>query len=138
MTVVMKTEDPKPTIAQTARTGLTAAVAAVVINALLFLIGSIFTFPDDALTPLGEPVGLAPVIVVSAVGGIAATVGYMVLLRFLTKTNANRVMWAFTVLVLIAMFRNPFGIENVPMAEVVILEIMHFVAALPVFALTRS
>ena len=137
MTAIENSESTKPAIGGIVRTGLIAAVVAIVVNALLFFIGSLFTFPDNALTPTGDPVTIVPVVVVTLFGGIAATVGYIVLTRFLAKATANRVMLIGGALVLIGMFFNPFSIENVPVAEIVILEIMHIVAAWPVWQLTR-
>lgn len=134
MTAIMET---KPTMNTTIRKGAIGTVIAVVVNAALFLIGSTFTFPAEALSPLGEPVTLGPVIIMTLLAGVVATIGYLVLTRFLTLRNANIVMWVVTVLVLIGMVYGPFGIENVPLAEIVILEIMHLVAAIPVYWLTR-
>ncbi|MEM8546322.1 MAG: DUF6069 family protein [Cyanobacteria bacterium P01_H01_bin.119] len=128
----------KPEISTIFRKGCIATVAAVVINAALYLMGSTFTFPADAITPTGDPVTVAPVILASILGGLVATISYFLLTRFLARVTANRVMWVLTGVVLIGMFFTPFGIENVPIAQIVILEIMHFVAALPVWWLTRS
>ena len=120
------------------RKGSIATAIATVMNAGLYLIGTTFTFPADAITPMGVPITIVPVISVSVIAGVTATVGYFVLTVFLAKETANRVMLVLSAIVLIGMFFSPFGIENAPFAQIAILEIMHFVAALPVWRLIRS
>lgn len=137
MTATANAESTKPAITTILRTGATGIVIAVLVNAVLYLIGSTFTFPPDAITPVGEPVTIVPVVMITTVAGFVATVGYLVLTRFLSALWTNRVMWIATAAILIGMFFTPFGIENVPVAEIVILEIMHLVAAIPVYLLTR-
>jgi len=133
-----ETQQSNPALAVVWRTGIVAAVVATVINAILFLVGSLFTFPDDAITPMGEPISLALVVIVTFIGGIVATIGYTALTRFLPVKVANRVMWVGAIIVLLGMGLQPFGIENVPVAQIIILEIMHLVASLlPVGGLTR-
>ncbi|MEM9005699.1 MAG: DUF6069 family protein [Cyanobacteria bacterium P01_F01_bin.86] len=128
----------KPEISTIFRQGCTATVMAVFINLALYLIGSTFTFPANAIAPTGDPVTVAPVILASILGGLAATIGYLLLTRFFSRVMAKRIVWVLTGLTLAGMFFTPFGIENVPIAQIVILEIMHLVAALPVWWLTRK
>lgn len=132
-----QTEPTKPAITTILRTGAIGIVIATLINAVLYLIGSTFTFPPDAITPVGEPVTIVPVAMITAVAGAVATVGYLVLTRFLSPRWTNLVMWLTAAAVLIGMFFSPFSIENAPVAEIVILEIMHVVTIVPVYLLTR-
>ncbi|HSH03857.1 MAG TPA: DUF6069 family protein [Anaerolineae bacterium] len=119
------------------KNGAIATLAAIIINVLLFLIGSLFTFPDNAITPMGTPVSIAPVIITTLLGGLFATIGYLVLTKFMPE-RANQIMWVVAIIVLLGMAPSPFGITNVPVLQIIILEIMHIVAALPVYALTKS
>ncbi len=138
MTVISKSIEVKPTFGRTAMRGLPAAVVAVGINAVLYLIGSAFgSFPEDVLTPMGTPIQLIAVVIMTLGGGIVATVGYFVLTRFLSVKMAKIAMWILGILVLGGMFFSPLSLE-LPLFGIVLLEIMHFVAGLlPLGALTR-
>jgi hypothetical protein len=139
MSTTVTPSESKPALGAIWKNGLIATAIAVIINALLFLLGSTFTFPAEALTPMGAPITIGPVVILTLLAGLVATIGYTVLTRFLAISTANRVMWIVAVVVLIGMFFSPFGIENVPLAEIVILEVMHLVAGLiPVYLLTRG
>ena len=106
---------------------------------MLFLLTSSFAFPPEAITPIGQPVSLPPVIIATLMGGAAATIGYIVLTRFLAVPTARRVLLVLAIIVLIAMAFTPFGITEVPTAQIIILNIMHVVAGLvPVAALMRT
>lgn len=109
------------------KAGVMAAVIAAVVNAILFLIGSTFTFPDTALTPMGQPIVLPAVIFMSFVPVLLGTGVYWALNRFMSG-NADRIFVAISVIVLVFMIPGPFGIENVDIAQIVILQIMHVVA----------
>lgn len=128
----------KPSVTLIWRNGVIATVVATVINAVLYLAGSTFTFPAEAVSPFGDPITLVPVVLATVFGGVAATIGYTVLTRLLSLQLANRIMWIGIILVLIGMTPGPFGIENVSIAQVIIMQVMHFVAAIPVVMLTRS
>lgn len=128
----------KPGLGVVARRGLTATVIAAVVNIVLFLIGSLFTFPADAITPMGVPVDVTAVAAITTMAGVLATVGYFVLTRVMALKTANRVMLILTILALIGMAFNPFSIANVPAVQIVVLEIMHLVAALPAITLLRA
>ena len=138
MTVISKSLDQKPSVGSLAVTGGIAAVVAAVINAVLFLVGNALgAFPEDVLTPLGEPISLVPVVLMTIVGGIAATVGYIVLTRFLSVRNAKIALWVIGALVLFGMFFSPLGLEGMPALGIFLLEVMHFVAGLmPIGRLT--
>ena len=110
-----------------ARVGATTTLASTLINALIFALVSL----------PAESVPLAAVVIVTLMGGVAATVGYAILTRLLTAQNANRVMWAGIVLVLLGFAFNPFTIPNVSAMTIVTLQVMHLDAALPAWRLTR-
>lgn len=130
---------PAPTIGRLAQYGLISTLIATLINAILYFIGTQFTFPDDALTPLGVPVTIMPVVLITLLSGIVATIGYIVLTRFVPVATARRLFWILVAVVLIVMFFPPFNITNVPFAEVMILQTMHLVAGLlPAYHLTKK
>lgn len=120
------------------KAGLMAGVVAAIINAILFLIGSTFTFPDNALTPMGQPIVLPIVIVMSLVPVLLGTGVYWALTRFVAD-KANKIFVAISVVVLLFMIPGPFGIENVDTAQIIILQIMHIVAGgSALYFLTRT
>lgn len=120
------------------RNGFIGISIASIANGLLYLFSTTFTFPPDAITPMGDPVTLIHVLVSTLIGGLGAILVYFLLTRFLTQPTGRRVMWVLTVLVLIGGFYGPFDIKNVPVSEIVVLEIMHLVAGLaPVYLLTK-
>ena len=109
------------------RTGAVTTVGALLVNALLFTLGNLPT----EFVPFGAVMGM------TFMGGFAATIGYALLARFLAQQTANRIMLVGTVFVLLGFAYNPFTIPNVSMATIVMLQIMHLVAALPAIRLTR-
>lgn len=117
----------KKSAGEIGKSTLVAIGVAAVVNAVLFLVGSTFTFPPDALTPMGAPVGLGPVVIFSIVPLLGAAVVYAILNRY--TGNPNRIFYILAGVMFVFMFFSPFGIENVPTAEIVILELMHVVAA---------
>lgn len=126
--MVAKVEGQKPGFGQIARQGAIGGGIALVVNAILFFIGSALgAFPADALTPMGVPVDIIAVVAASIVPTIAAIIGYFVLVRFLSLARAKQVFMILAVLVLLGMVYNPFGITNVPMLQIVLLEVMHLV-----------
>lgn len=139
MTVISSSIEVKPTVGQTALKGLPATVIAVGINVVLFLIGSALgAFPEEVLTPMGTPIQLVAVAVMTLLGGVVATMGYFVLTRYLSLRVAKIVMWVVAVLVLGGMFMAPLRLEGLPKFGIFLLEAMHFIAALlPIGRLTR-
>jgi CBS domain containing-hemolysin-like protein len=129
---------PKPKAVQIVRTGGIATVIATIINAIIFATGVTFTFPADAVTALGGPVNLLAVAISTLLIGVMATLGYLTLTRFFSVGVARIVMWVSLAWMLIVPPANPFGIGIVPVAGIVILEVMHIVAArLPAWRMTR-
>jgi hypothetical protein len=127
----------KPSIGAIWRNGLIAAAVAAVINAVLYFIGSAMgAFPTSVLTPMGTPITIVPVVLVTVVGILAGTVAYTIL-NWLTK-NPNRWFTILAVVVLIAMAFNPFTLPGAPMLMIVFLEVMHLVAGgAAIYFLTR-
>jgi hypothetical protein len=127
----------KPSIGAVFQTGMNATFISSISNALIYSAAKLFTFPEGALTPMGVPITVAPVIFNTMLGGIGAMVGFFVLSQFLPRPTANRVMWGIAVVVIVGMSTIPFQIENAPISQIIFLEIMHLVAALiPVYWLT--
>lgn len=134
-----QTRTDRPALASIWRVGILSTLVATILNAALFLIGSAASaFPADALTPLNEPLQFAPVIFLTIGGGLLATIGYTVLTRSLSRSQAKRFMIIVAILVLLGMAGMPFSITNAPVMMIVILEVMHLIAALPVLALLRA
>ncbi|MCE7984794.1 MAG: hypothetical protein DYG89_26780 [Caldilinea sp. CFX5] len=138
--MAVATTQPKPAIGRIWRNGVTAAVVAAVINAILFYIGvAAGDFPADVITPIGQPITVVPVIGMSVLTIVLGTVGYTVLSRI--TANPNRWFIIATALVFIVMFISPIQLQSAgaSLLMVVLLEIMHVVAAgSAIYFLTRS
>lgn len=135
---IVNTNQNKSEISTIFRKGGTATIVAVVTNVALYVIGSTFTFPANAITPTGNPVTIAQVVFASILGGLAGTISYLLLTRFFSKVTTNRIIWILTGIVLVGMFFTPFKIKNAPVTQIIILEIMHLITTLPVWLLTRN
>ncbi len=123
-----KMESQKPGFGSIARQGAIAGVVGVVVNAVLYFVGAAMdAFPPDALTPMGVPVDIAAIGGISVMSTLAAIVGYFVLTRFLIPARARQIFTILALLVVLAMAATPFGITNVPMTQIVLLEVMHIV-----------
>ena len=128
--------EPKTNILRNGAIGIGLAGAA---NTMLYLFGASFTFPTNAIAPTGSPVLLINVLVSTLIGGLGAVVAYYLLTKFLALPTARVVMWILTVLVLVASIPGPLSITNVPVSEIVLLNIMHLIAGLaPVYFLTKQ
>ena len=131
---------PKPAIGRIWRNGLTAAVVAAVINAILFYIGvAAGDFPASVITPMGEPITVVAVVFMSILTIVLGTIGYTVLSRL--TANPNRWFMIATAIVFIVMFISPIQLQSAgaSLLMVVLLEIMHVVAAgAAIYFLTRS
>lgn len=130
----------KPPVGAVLRAGLIATAAALGINAVLYFVGSLFGwFPETVLTPMGEPLTIVNIVLLTAIGGVAGTLVYLLLSRFLAKTRADTVFMVLAVLVIVAMAITPLQLPGAPVMMIVMLEIMHLVAGgLPVYFLTRT
>lgn len=99
----------------------------IVANVALFQIGSLFSFPEDAITPSGGPVRTIPVVVATFIGSGAVCVGWLSLKRLLSAGKAFITLIALACLALAVTAAGPFGIENAPWSQIVLLEVMHVV-----------
>ncbi len=78
----------KPGLGVIWRNGLIAVVIAAIVNAILFFIGSALgAFPSSVITPMGTPLTLGPVVLMSAVGILVGTLGYTILSRLTAAPN---------------------------------------------------
>lgn len=127
----------KPNPGRVFQAGLTAAVLAAVVNALIYLIASSMGFfPSSVLTPVGQPFSIAPVIIVSVIASLGAALVYALLVRFVS--NPNRIFLWVAAVVFVFMFFNPFMLKGAPAGMLVSLEIMHVVVAgSAIYLLTR-
>lgn len=138
MTTTMNQLDAKPTIGSIVRAGAIGLVIAALLNAILFFIGTaIGAMP--AMATMGQPIDLMAVLIFTIGGGIAATILYLILTRFLDHDRANLTFVIIASLVLIAMAFTPLtGVVEPTAITVVMLEIMHLVAGLPaMYTLTK-
>lgn len=106
---------------------LAAAAGATLINALLFFIGRVFgAFPPTVLA-YGDPFTLLPIIASSFFSVLAAAVVFALMVRFVK--HPKRVFYVVAASIFVLMFFTPFSIPAAPAVTVVILELMHLVAA---------
>lgn len=134
------TIEAKPSIVRIWTNGILAAIVAVLLNVILFFVGSALeAFPEDVLTPMGVPVDVVAVILNTTLGVLGGTLVYTILARFLQTGRANLIFIVIAILVLVAMGAAPFQIEDAATLQIVFLEVMHLVAGLSaVFFLSRS
>ncbi len=110
--------------------GVTGNATATLINAVLFLAASTFTFgPNAIIEATGTPVGLANVVIATVIGAIISVAGYALLRRLLPSPDLmKRVLYVLAVLVLLVTAYGPFTIRNVSAAQIIVMEVMHIVA----------
>lgn len=106
------------------------AIAAAVINAVLFFIGKATGLLSDAvlIQPANEPISLIPVIISSIIPTLLSGGVLALLNRFVSAPL--RVFNIIAVVLLVLSFINPFAaIPNVPIGMGVWLNVMHVVVA---------
>lgn len=138
-TTTMAQLDTKPTIGSIVRAGAIGIVIAAVLNVILYFIStSIGALP--VMASMGQPITLMPVLTFTVGGGIAATILYLILTRFLDHGRANTVFVTIASLVLIGMAFGPItSIVEPTVISVLMLEIMHLAAGLPLmYTLTKT
>lgn len=131
-TLAQQTDKPaKPGVGAVLRAGAIGTVVAVALNLVLYFVATtIAALP--VMSSMGQPITLIPVLLFTAGAGIAATILYLILTRFLAQGRANTVFLVISSLVLIGMAFTPItGIPNPTVTTVLMLESMHLVAALP-------
>jgi hypothetical protein len=106
---------------------LTAAAAATLLNTLLYFAGRVLgAFPPTVLVQ-GEPFSVVPVIVLSFFSVLVAALIFALLARFVPRPK--RVFYIVALVVFAMMLFTPFSIPAAPALTIVILELMHVVAA---------
>ncbi len=123
----MNTTLAKPSISNIWRNGLIAAVVAAVGNAILYLIGSATGNMPAIMTPMGQPLTLQPVLLMSIVPLLLATLAYTVLTRII-PARANLILIIAAVLVFIGFLFGPLQLPGAPTGMIILLELMHVVA----------
>ena len=102
-----------------------AAVINVAIYYLSISMGWIDT--DLPVSPDGQPLTVAAMIIASILPAILGGVIYWLLVRYTKRPNP--IFYILSAIVVIAFVFSPFSIQNVPTSMVVILEIAHLVVA---------
>ncbi|MEZ4736458.1 MAG: DUF6069 family protein [Caldilineaceae bacterium] len=137
-TTTMTQSDTKPAMGSIVRAGAIGILIAAVINLILYFISTaIGALP--AMASMGQPITLLPVLTFTIGGGIAATILYLILTRFLSPDRANTVFVIIASLVIIGMAFTPItSVVEATVSTVLILESMHLAAALPpMYTLTK-
>ena len=137
-TTTTTTLDTKPTLGSIVRSGAIGIVIAAVLNVILYFISTaIGALP--IMSTMGQPIALMPVLTFTIGSGLAATILYLILTRFLDHGRANTVFVVIASLVLIGMAFTPItSVVDPTVITVVMLEIMHLAAALPpMYTLTK-
>ncbi len=134
MTTTLTQPAAKPTVGAVLQAGAVGILIAAVLNLLLYFLGTaIGALP--AMSSMGQPITLIPVLSFTIGAGIVATLLYLVLTRFLAPGRANAVFLIIASLVLIGMAFTPItSVVDPTVATVLVLETMHLAAALPPMA----
>jgi predicted Na+-dependent transporter len=126
----------KPAAGTIWRNGALAAVVAAVVNAILYFVGAgLNAFPQDVMTPAGEPITLVPVLLFTIVPIVLGTLAYTILSRFTNR--AYQWLVVISLIIFVAMIYTPFSLRSAGATPLMIafLEILHIppVAALLYF-----
>lgn len=138
-TTTATTLDPKPSVGSIMRAGAIGIVIAAGLNLILYFISTaIGALP--IMSSMGQPITLVPVLTFTIGSGIAATILYLILTRFLDHGRANTVFVIIASLVLIGMAFGPItSVVEPTVITVLMLEIMHLAAGLPLmYTLTKT
>lgn len=138
-TTITTTLDTKPAVGSIVRAGAIGIVIAAVLNLILYFISTAMgALP--IMSSMGQPITLAPVLTFTIGSGIAATILYLILTRFLDQGRANTVFVIIASLVLIGMAFGPItSVVEPTVITVLMLEIMHLAAGLPLmYTLTKT
>lgn len=106
-----------------------AIVSSIVINSILFYLGKAAgALPDTVLIPnQNAPITIVPIIISSIVPSIIAGLVMALINKFSSKPK--KIFNIIAIILVILSFANPFMIPQVPMAMVVVLNLMHIVVA---------
>lgn len=138
-TTITTTLDTKPAVGSIVRAGAIGIVIAPALNLILYFISTAMgALP--IMSSMGQPITLAPVLTFTIGSGIAATILYLILTRFLDQGRANTVFVIIASLVLIGMAFGPItSVVEPTVITVLMLEIMHLAAGLPLmYTLTKT
>ncbi len=107
--------------------GLTAAVVAAVINAILFFVfHSLGTITDDIFVQPNQPLTIVPVIMASIVPSIVASLVFFLMEKY--TNNGFRVFSIISILFMLASLAGPFmGIKGITTGYALVLCAMHIV-----------
>ena len=133
--------DAKPSIGGVIKNGAIAGLVGLVINVILYLIGSAMgAFPETLLTPFGQPITLTAIIGATVMGAVLGTIAYLLLSRFLVKPLANRWFIILAVIVLVVYAIMPFvQLPGASTLEIFLLQAMHLAIGLPlIYFLPKS
>lgn len=108
--------------------GLLAGVVAAVVNVVVYLLASaVGAMPQDVVVPGQGPITLGAVVSVSFVPALLGALLFAAMGRFTRRPiRAFRVVAA---VVLVLSFATPFTLSGAPVAMVVVLLLMHVIAA---------
>lgn len=114
---------------QSIMAGLMASAAAVVVNAILFLIfHATGTISDSIFIQPNQPLTIVPIIISSVVPTIIASMVFFLFEKF--TNNGMKIFTIISIVLLLLSFVNPFmGIPGVTLGYGVILNVMHVVVA---------
>lgn len=106
-----------------------AIASSIIINVILFYVGKAAgAFPETVLIPnQNAPLTIIPVILSSILPSIIAGLVMGLINKFSSKPK--KIFNIVATILLILSFGNPFMIPEVPMAMVVVLNLMHVVVA---------
>ena len=117
---------------------LLAGVGAAAANTLIYVIASAAgAMPQTVLVPgVNQPIGLMQVIPNSFVPAILAA-GFLALLNRFTRRPV-RYFRIIAAVLLVLSFANPFIIPDAPLAMILVLELMHVIAAAVIVGLLTT
>ena len=121
---------PKASLFDAFKIFLTLVLPVTLVNVALYYLGvAINALSDNNITPNGQPINLASVIIASIVGSILCLLIYLVI-RALAKRPGKWIQLIGFGLLLLS-FINPFSVENATLLTILVLNAMHVVVALP-------
>ena len=132
------TLEQRPSFATIARAGAIGIVVAAVLNAILYFISTAVGWLP-IMASMGQPITLAPILIFGVVAGLIGIAVYYALTRMRSQEVTNRWFIIIASIVLIVMAVTPVLQTVDPNAGgVIMLELMHVVAALPLmYTLTK-
>lgn len=120
---------PKVHLRRLFRDALIAALLGALANALLYYVSAALgAFPQSVLVPRANaPFSVFPVVSLTIVAVFGAA--FMFYLVALAVPRPKRIFWVVAALVFVLMFFTPFSLPGAPVGMIVVLELMHVVAA---------